>query len=140
MEIVQELNAMLKKDAKIEWTKEAWEAFENIKKAIVYAPVLSSPDYNKPFYIYSFAFEYTYATVLTQKIEEKEENPISFMRCPFKDVELTYINIKKHVFVLVNAIRQFRHYILRRKVIAILHDALVKTLLMKNEIAESWAK
>lgn len=54
----------------------------------------------------------------------------------FKDVELRYINIKKHAFALVKAIQKFRHYILRSKVITIVPNTSVKTLLIQNEIGE----
>lgn len=65
VEIVRPLNAMLKKDAKIEWTPKAKAAFEDIKRAIVDAPILISLDYTREFYIYSFASEHTCAAILT---------------------------------------------------------------------------
>lgn len=46
------LNAMLKQETKVEWSAEAKEAFAEIKRAIVEALVLVSPNYAKPFYIY----------------------------------------------------------------------------------------
>lgn len=46
---------MLKKDAKMEWIPLANRAFEEIKQAIANAPILISPDYTSPFYLYSFA-------------------------------------------------------------------------------------
>ena len=58
-EIVRPLNDMLKKGAKIDWTPTARKAFEEIKQAIVDVPVLLSPEYTKPFYIYSFASKHT---------------------------------------------------------------------------------
>lgn len=140
VEIVQPLNTMLKKETKIGWTKEAKEDFKNIKKAIDNAPVLSSLNYNKPFYIYSFSSEHTCAIVLRQKSDVKEEKPIAFMSFPFKDTELRYINIEKHAYSLVKSIQKFRHYILRSKVIAMVPDASVKTLLMQNEIGQRWVK
>ena len=43
---------MMKKDARVKWTNEVKKAFHDIKEAIVKAPVLTSPDYIKPFYLY----------------------------------------------------------------------------------------
>jgi hypothetical protein len=40
-----------RKRQKTEWTPEAQEAFQKIKDALVSAPVLSSPDFSKPFVI-----------------------------------------------------------------------------------------
>jgi hypothetical protein len=59
------MNDMLKKDAKIDWTLAAKAAFEEIKHAIVNAPVLVSLDYKRPFYIYSFASNHACAAILT---------------------------------------------------------------------------
>lgn len=68
--IVKPLHEMMKKDTKIEWTDEARDAFSQVKQSISEAPVLTSPDYFSPFYIYSFASEHSRATVLTQQKED----------------------------------------------------------------------
>lgn len=72
-EIVHPLNDMLKKDAKIEWSTQAKEAFEEIKMSIATTPVLVSPDYLLLFKVYSFASEHSCAGVLTQKKEGEDE-------------------------------------------------------------------
>jgi len=94
-EIVQPLNAMLKKDAKIEWTPVAKAAFEDIKEAISNALMLTSPDYTKPFYIYSFVSSHSVVVALTQKGEDNEEKPIAFMSAPLKDAQLKYLNTER---------------------------------------------
>ena len=50
-ELVKHITVMLKKDAKIKWTDQERNSFEDIKKAIMEAPTLISPDYTKSFYI-----------------------------------------------------------------------------------------
>lgn len=60
-EIVKQLNEMMKKNAKTEWSEEAKVAFSQIKQSISEAPVLTSPDYLKPFYIYSFSSKHSCA-------------------------------------------------------------------------------
>ena len=64
-EIVKPMNDMLKKDAKVDWTPTAKRAFEEIKHAIINAPVLVSPDYERPFNIYSFTSDHACAAILT---------------------------------------------------------------------------
>ena len=104
------------------------------------ALVLLSPDYTKPFYIYSFASEHTCVAILTQKVDDQDEHPIAFMSSPLKDVELRYPNVVKQAYALVKTIKKFQHYILRRKVYAIVLDATVKTLLIQNELGERRGK
>jgi len=86
---------MLKKDANIEWTPVAKATFEDIKEAISNAPVLASPDYTKPFYIYSFLSTHSVAAALTQKGENDEEKPIAFMSAPLKDAQLKYLDTER---------------------------------------------
>lgn len=94
----------------------------------------------KPFYMYSFAFEYTCVAILTQRSEERDENLIAFMSTLLKDAELRYPNIEKQAYVLVKAIKKFKHCLLRAKVYAIVLDGVVKTLLMQNELGERRGK
>lgn len=62
-EIVKPIAKMLKKGTKIKWTNEEIEFFVNMKRAIKEAPVLNSPDFSKPFQVFSFASFHTIAAV-----------------------------------------------------------------------------
>lgn len=111
-EIVKPLNEMMKKDAKIEWTDEAKAVFSQVKQSISEAPMLTSLDYKRPFYIYSFSSEHSCVAILTQQKVEAEERPIAFMSYSFKNAEIKYPPLEKQAFVLVQAIKKFQHYIL----------------------------
>jgi len=60
---------MLKKDAKVKWSLETKQAFENIKSALTHTPILTSPQFDKVFIIFSFASDQTIVAVLLQKDE-----------------------------------------------------------------------
>ena len=75
---------MLRKEAKIKWTEQARSSFEDIKKAIMEAPTLISPDYTKGFCIFSFASYDTVTVVLLQKDDECLDHPIAFFQ---QDIE-----------------------------------------------------
>jgi len=77
-ELIRVLNNMLKKDSKVKWTLEAKKAFEGIKSALTQAVVLTSPQFDKDFIIFSFASDHTIAVVLLQKDDQGNEKPISF--------------------------------------------------------------
>lgn len=55
---------MLKKGAEIKWNDTTRQSYESIKKAIMEAPALISPDYNKEFHIFLSASEDTIAAIL----------------------------------------------------------------------------
>jgi hypothetical protein len=65
--------------------------------------VLVSPDYSKEFLIFSFASEYTIATMLLQKNNEGYEQPISFFSKILRDAELKYDILEKQSYAMVKA-------------------------------------
>ena len=71
---------MIKKDNSFSWGGKEKESFIWTREAIVEAPTLVSPDFKKEFILYTFASDIYYAVVLTQKNQQEDEVPISFMR------------------------------------------------------------
>ena len=70
---------MIKKHFNFKWTKERREAFDKIKESIEEDPTLRSPNFDNEFILYTFDSDHSIAAVLTQKNEEGEEFPVSFM-------------------------------------------------------------
>ena len=66
-EVVQPMQNMIKKVATFKWNEVEKDAFAKIKKLIAESPALLSPNFDKEFYLYTFASELSYAGVLTQK-------------------------------------------------------------------------
>jgi len=64
-EILKDIIDMLRKDHEVKWTPSSRHAFEQIKREIFEAPTLASPDYTKPFSIFSFASETRVFTMKT---------------------------------------------------------------------------
>lgn len=126
------LSNMLKKDAKVRWSLEAKQAFESIKAALTQAPVLTSPQFDRDFIIFSFASEHTIATVLLQKDDQGNEKPIAFFSRALRDVPLKFQIMEKQAYALVKAIKNFRIYILYSHVIAYVPNAVVKDILTQE--------
>ena len=64
VEIVKPLQDMIKKDSNFKWTKERTEAFDKIKETIVEDSTLWSPNFDKEFVLYTFAFNHSIGVVL----------------------------------------------------------------------------
>jgi hypothetical protein len=94
-EILKPSTNMLKKDVLIKWSLEEKSYFQTIKQDLVEAHVLSSPDYTKDFFIFSFASEETIVVILLQKNEEGHEHAIAFFSRALRDVELKYDILEK---------------------------------------------
>ena len=117
-EILRRMTSMMRKDNEIKWTPEAKYSFEDTKKAISKAPVLVSTDFSKDFFIFSFALEHTMEGELLQKNHEGNEKPISFYNKTLRDAPLKYKIMEKKAYALVQALKEFRVYILDSHIIA----------------------
>jgi hypothetical protein len=67
VELLKHITSMLMKGNEVKWTVEPRESFSHIKKSLIVAPMLVSPDYSKDFMIFSFASFDTVVVVLLQK-------------------------------------------------------------------------
>eukprot|EP00253_Pinus_taeda_P021472 PITA_21472 len=123
-ELVRLLNNMLKKYAKIKWTIEAKQDFEEIKIALTKTPVLTSPIFDRDFIIFSFACENTIAAVLLQKDDLGCEKPIAFFNRALRDAPLKYKIMEKQAYALVKTIKDFRVYILYSHIVAYVPNAI----------------
>eukprot|EP00253_Pinus_taeda_P007560 PITA_07560 len=123
---------MFKKDAKVKWSLETKQAFESIKTALTQTPVLTSPQFDKDFIIFSFAFEHTIAAVLLQKDDQGNEKQIAFFSRALRDAPLKYQIMEKQAYALVKAIKDFRVYVLYSHVIAYVPNAVVKDILTQE--------
>eukprot|EP00253_Pinus_taeda_P001881 PITA_01881 len=131
---------MLKKDTKVKWTIEAKQAFEEIKKALTQTPVLTSPNFDKEFIIFSFASEHTTAVVLLHKDDQGCEKPIAFFTKALRDAPLKYQIMEKQAYALVKAIKDFRVYILYSHLIAYVPNTVVKDILTQEGIEGKMGK
>eukprot|EP00253_Pinus_taeda_P026676 PITA_26676 len=124
---------MLKKGSEIKWTDATRRSCESIKKAIMEAPTLISPDYNKEFHIFSFAFDDTLAAILLQADEEGSEHLVAFFSKTLRDAKLRYDIIEKQVYVFIKFLKAFRIYILHSRVIAYVPSASINDVLMQPD-------
>ena len=112
-EIVRPLQKMIKKDDEFKWSAEEKQSFHDILKAIAEAPTLTSPDFSKPFILYTFSSNSSYAVVLTQKNLENNEAPIAFTSFGLNGVEMNYPEVDKQAFVVFKSVKHFRPYLLK---------------------------
>ena len=85
-DLARPLNVLTRKNVSFEWTPVCQESFELLKTSLMKEPILTYPDPNLPYVLFTDASKYAWACVLTQEkthqIEEKEVkilHPISYM-------------------------------------------------------------
>jgi hypothetical protein len=98
--MVRPLQNLIKKDTQYHWGPLENQAFNAIKKAIIDAPSLMSPNFSQDFTLYTFSSDRSYAAVLTQKNVENNEVHIAFMRSTFKGTKLNYPMVDQQAYAI----------------------------------------
>lgn len=111
--ITAPVNALLKgrrKSQKVVWNEEADDAFRQIKQALVSAPILSSPDFSKPFYIQCDASNVGLGVMLTQRNGDNEL-VVAFASRSLTEVEKKYSVTEKECLSVLFGLDKFRPFI-----------------------------
>lgn len=109
--IVSPITELLKgKLGKFMWSKEADEAFLKLKTALVSAPVLSNPDFSKPFIIQTDASDIGIGAVLVQEYESGEK-VIAYMSQKLTSTQRKYDVAERECLAVLTALDKFRPYI-----------------------------
>ena len=105
------LNKLLRKETKFVWTEECQVAFETLRRALVTAPVLAFPQFDKPFILAVDASDESIGYVLSQLDSDNREHPVAYGGRALRNEELKWHITDKEGLSLVEAIRQFRPYL-----------------------------
>ena len=130
---------MIKKVVTFKWNELEKEAFVKIKKLIEESPALLSPDFNREFYLYTFASNFSYAGVLTQRNAQGDELPILFTSSAFTGAELNYLEVEKQAYAIFKVVKNFRPYLLKSKMNVIMPFPSVQNLLVQKDLGEKRA-
>ena len=88
--------------------EEQQAAFETLKAALSSAPVLRSPDHDKPFVIHSDASELAVGAVLQQDFGDGLQ-PIAYHSRTYTPAEQNYPTREKEMLAIIEAAKQWRH-------------------------------
>ncbi|EIE80635.1 hypothetical protein RO3G_05340 [Rhizopus delemar RA 99-880] len=123
--IARPLHDQTKTTKKIPWTSLTTESFETLKKLLTTAPILSRPDFNKPFILVTDASKLGLGAILTQLDENGHEHPIVYASRGLKSTESNYAPTKLECLAVIWAVKLFRPYLLGKKFTVITdHSAL----------------
>ena len=134
------LTELLKKDVEYVWTEARQQAFEELKKRLVTAPILTPPDWGKPFHVTLDASGWCLGAILWQEDEEGRERPIYYASRQMSPAERNYTATEREALAVIYACKKFRHYLLGYEVIFHTdHDAL-KYLVNKPDLSGRLAR
>ena len=108
------LHKLTEKTAKFKWSVQCQEAFSELKKCLISAPVLSLPDFTRQFILDTDACDSGIGAVLSQKQSDGSELVIAYSSRVLSKPERHYCVTRKELLAAVSFIKHFRPYLLGR--------------------------
>jgi len=108
--ITKPMTECLKKNCKVEHTKEFVDCFNTCKNLLSSEPVLTYPDFNKPFELTTDASMYAIGAILSQ-----DNHPICYASRTLNPAEIHYSTIEKELLAIVWSCQYFRPYLFGHK-------------------------
>lgn len=129
------LTELLKKEAEYIWTETRQLAFEEFKRTLTVAPILSPPDWEKAFHVTLDASGWYLGAILWQPDEDKRERPIYYASRQMSPAQWKYTTTEREALAVVYACKKFWHYFLGYQVTFYIdHDSL-KYLVNKPDLS-----
>ncbi|KAL1488854.1 hypothetical protein ABEB36_014649 [Hypothenemus hampei] len=101
---------LTKKKSVWNWTPACHESFRLIKEALITAPVLSSPDFNREFILQTDASAYGLGAVLSQNFEDGEK-VIAYLSRSLTRQETKLTVTEKECLAVIWSVEKLRHYL-----------------------------
>jgi hypothetical protein len=120
------------KDYNFEWTEECQKEFDDIKDALISAPILAHPNYDLPFKLTTDACALGFGAVLSQDFPEGER-VIAYSSHSTNKAEKNYSPTELEARALVWAIEKFRPYLLDKEFTLVTDHKALKAF---NKISE----
>ena len=148
-DLARPLNMLTRKDVPFEWTPICQESFELLKISLMTEPILTYPDPNHPYVLFTDASKYAWACVLTQEKTHQREgkevkilHPITCMSGLFHGSQINWACLTKEAYAIYMSIKKFAYY-LEDADITLRSDHLpLKKFLAKNTLnlkLNNWA-
>jgi hypothetical protein len=130
------------KKAKVVWNKECMVAFDTLKEKLMYPEILQSPDWAKPFVVFTDGSNVAIAGVIMQYDEDaKEYFPVAYVSRKLQDRGKRYFTTEIELLAIVYSLSKFEYYLRGRHFILFTdHNLLVtlRTLHFKNAKISRW--
>lgn len=108
--IIAPLCELTKKNKKFNFTPECEHAFNSIKQHLISAPILTCPDFERPFTLQTDASAYGIGAVLTQEFEDGEK-VIAFLSRSLTRQERAYTTTERECLAVIWAMEKLRPYL-----------------------------
>ena len=148
-DLARPLNALTRKNVEFKWTQICQESFDLLKTSLMTEPILTYPDPNLPYVLFTDASKYAWACVLTQEkthtSEEKEIkilHHIMYMTGFFRGSQINWACLTKEAYAIYMSIRKLAYYLEDADVTLRSDHLPLKKFLAKNTLnskVNNWA-
>lgn len=128
------------KKGRFVWTEEARQGFEKLKLSLVSAPVLSHPDFSRPFVIQCDASATGVGSVLYQVTDEGDEHPIAYMSKKLNSAQRNYCVTELECLAAVLSVKKFRAYVEGMVFKIVTDHSSLKWLMTQKELSGRLAR
>lgn len=108
-----------------QWSDEAENAFNALKNALVSAPILAVPDFDKPFAVHCDASSYGIGGMLSQTIDG-HEHPIAYVSRSLNKCERNYSATEREALAVLFSVEKYQAYLGSRRFKVITDHASLK--------------
>jgi len=109
------------------------EVWEKLKQELISAPIISAPDWTKPFEFMCDASDYAIGTVLGQRIDNRKHVTYYVSRT-LNDAQLNYTTTEKKFLAIVFALEKFLQYLLGSKTTVFTDHSALWYLIQKKDV------
>jgi hypothetical protein len=110
--ITAPITSLLRKNQRFEWSSQAQEAFEELKRRFTSAPILRHFDPDLPIRLHTDASSFAISGILSQlRPEDSQWHPVAFFSRKCIPAECNYGIPDLEMLAIVEAMRHWRHYL-----------------------------
>ena len=101
-----QLTDLLKKNSKFNWQPKHQQAFQELKQALVSAPILAYPRTDLPYSLFTDASDNAIGAVLIQTHENGTHKAVHYHSQQLTDIQKRWSTIEKEAFAIVTAVQK----------------------------------
>ncbi|RDX75125.1 Retrovirus-related Pol polyprotein, partial [Mucuna pruriens] len=126
------LSKLLQKDVDFVFNQPCVDALQELKKRLMFAPILQSLNWELPFELMCNVSNFTLGAVLGQRVKKKL-HVITYASRTMDLAQVNYTTTEKKLLEIVFALDKFRSYLLGSKIIVFSNHVTLKFLLKKPD-------
>ena len=148
-DLARPLNALTRKNMEFEWTQICQESFDLLKTSLMIEPILTYPDPNLRYVLFTDVSKYAWACVLTQEKTHTSEgkdikilHPIMYMSGLFRGNQINWACLTEEAYGIYLSIKKLSYYLEDADVTLRSYHLPLKKFLAKNALnskVNNWA-